>query len=449
MPCPTTITTPPSAKRPGRRLWLGTLLLSAPLLAQAASYFTWERVDLPVSSGASCGNGSPYRFFVNRTPLTTKTIVIMEGGGACYDQNACLWKGSFFGGSNSNGIATNYMTSLASNLKNTSGSPFAPINQGALGLTPFASRTSSSKVQTQAWNIVYMPQCTGDVYSGNKVNIYADADPAKPLTYFHRGDTNSRQVAQWIAANMPKPEHLLMYGFSAGALGVSAHYGDFRDAIQPVKSALLSDSGPLFVAPRSGTPEQYPSLPLHNKIRESWGLDGPEGLVTRLMNQYPGLGDANDMSTLNTGLARIFPNDRMGYTLLQADVVFSAYSYDKFFPEIKAESTIEKRNALRLVKWQQEIAPWLASMQPYPNVGYYIPYARPAVFHSHSTTMFSFNNTDIPEMGLKSITSFVDNLLDDSTPVVRAFEQSHAPKRPVIDSIANFFSNLVFVPLGL
>jgi hypothetical protein len=47
------------------------------------------------------------------------------------------------------------------------------------------------------------------------------------------------------------------------------------------------------------------------------------------------------------------------------------------------------------------------------------------------------------------VTSFVDNLLDDSVPVIRAYEQSQAPKRPVIDMLANFFSNLVFVPLGL
>ena len=27
----------------------------------------WEAIEAPASSGASCGNGSPYRFFVNRT----------------------------------------------------------------------------------------------------------------------------------------------------------------------------------------------------------------------------------------------------------------------------------------------------------------------------------------------------------------------------------------------
>ena len=64
-----------------------------PVMVHAA-YFKWETVELPASSGASCGNGTPYRFFVNRTPFTSKTVVIFEGGGACWDQNACLGKGN-------------------------------------------------------------------------------------------------------------------------------------------------------------------------------------------------------------------------------------------------------------------------------------------------------------------------------------------------------------------
>ncbi|RYE72055.1 MAG: pectinacetylesterase, partial [Oxalobacteraceae bacterium] len=40
-------------------------------IAAQAAYLKWEMVELPVSSGASCGNGTPYRFFVNRTPFTS------------------------------------------------------------------------------------------------------------------------------------------------------------------------------------------------------------------------------------------------------------------------------------------------------------------------------------------------------------------------------------------
>ncbi len=427
---------------------LGIGVLLAPVLSQAG-YFSWDKVELPKSSGASCGNGTPYKFFVNRTPFTTKTIVIMEGGGACFDQNACLWKGSFFGGSNPNGIPDNYMTGLVSSLENAAGSAYAPINGGALPLTPFASRTSSSKVQTQSWNIVYMPQCTGDVFTGNKVSVYNDADPAHPLTYYHRGDVNSRLVATWMAANMKKPAHLLMYGFSAGAIGVTAHYGDFRETIKPVEMSLLSDSGPLFDAPQSGSAEQYPSLPLHNRIRHAWGLDEPRGLLSRLLGQYPGLIDTRNLASLNAALPRQFPHDRMGFTLLQTDAVFAAYSYDKFYPQILSAPTIQQRNDIRLAKWQKEIGPWLHLIKPYPNVGYYIPYARPSVVHSHSTTMFTFNGTDIPELGLSSITVFVDDLLNGSAPVMRAFETSQMAHKPIKDAASAYLSDLLFVNLGL
>jgi hypothetical protein len=63
---------------------VGVTLLTG--LAAHAAYFKWETVELPASSGATCGNGTPYRFFVNRTPFTSKTVVMFEGGGACWDR---------------------------------------------------------------------------------------------------------------------------------------------------------------------------------------------------------------------------------------------------------------------------------------------------------------------------------------------------------------------------
>jgi hypothetical protein len=62
-------------------------------LAAHAAYYKWEVIELPASSGASCGNGTPFRFFVNRTPLTSKTVVMYEGGGACWEQETCANKG--------------------------------------------------------------------------------------------------------------------------------------------------------------------------------------------------------------------------------------------------------------------------------------------------------------------------------------------------------------------
>ena len=188
-----------------------------PVMVHAA-YFKWETVELPASSGASCGNGTPYRFFVNRTPFTSKTVVIFEGGGACWDQNACLGKGngalglSILSASNPNGVPADYMT----NLGNLFNGGMSGLALGGL-ITPFAMRNHPlQSVQTQSWNIVYAPYCTGDVHAGNKVTVYSDADPTKPLTYFHRGSINGEQIGKWMAANMPRADFLLITGFSAG-----------------------------------------------------------------------------------------------------------------------------------------------------------------------------------------------------------------------------------------
>src|SRR5262245_21421430 len=93
--------------------WLRRALTPALLVCAAspavAGYFTWETVTLPASSGASCGDGSPYRFFVNRTPFNKDLVVSYEGGGACWDQQSCLGQGAL-SASNPNGVPSDYLT---------------------------------------------------------------------------------------------------------------------------------------------------------------------------------------------------------------------------------------------------------------------------------------------------------------------------------------------------
>src|SRR5690606_31183395 len=191
----------------------------------------WEAVTVPPETGASCGNGTPFRFFVNRSTHATnknKTVVMFEGGGACWGQTQCqhILKDSQLGETNYNGVGTNYMSS-------TSG-----LALGSL-VTPFTRRLHPlQKVQTQNSNIDYVPYCTGDVHTGNKVVVYDDADPAKPMTYHHKGFKNGEAVANWLGRYLPKQDHLLVTGFSAGGAGATAAYGMIRLAMDPKLSAM-------------------------------------------------------------------------------------------------------------------------------------------------------------------------------------------------------------------
>jgi hypothetical protein len=418
-------------------------------MAASAGYFQWETVELPVSSGASCGNGTPYRFFVNRTPFTTKTVVIFEGGGACWAQNACQGKGGPIGlsiltASNPNGVPADYMTN-----------PLNVLNGGLSGLalgglvTPFSMRLHPlQSVQTQAWNIVYAPYCTGDVHTGNKVALYKDADPAKPLTYYHRGSINGEQIAAWLGKNFKQPEKLLVTGFSAGGAGSTANYGWLRLAMNPKKSALLADSGPLFNVNRSDTPEQSPSVLLHNKIRAAWGLDGPNGLVTKLITRYPQAGTVENVGSLTTGLAKVFPQDRFNYSTFQRDGIYSAFSYTDFYPEIAAAPSGEARDNLLNVKWMQEVNKWVEAMKPQSNIGYYVPYQRD-LLKSHTLTTLTFSGTAIQEANIDSLKTVVDNLIDGSGTPIRAFETAKNPQNTQTPGYIDALLAPIYSLLGL
>lgn len=392
---------------------LGATLLTS-VVAHAA-YYKWEMIELPASSGASCGNGTPYRFFVNRTPLTSKTVVMYEGGGACWEKATCENKGGVqLSAVNPDGIPTNYMSDWD--------------RQAHLGLvTPFTMRMHPlTAIQTQSWNIVYLTYCTGDVHTGNKVTTYSDDTGS--IAWYHRGAVNAKAVTAWMAANMPKPEQLLLTGFSAGGTGSTANYPQMRTGLNPKNSALLADSGPLFWTPRDSTPEQSPSLPLHSRIRGVWGLDEPNGMITELIAKYPTAGDANNLGTITYGLNKIFPKDRIGYAMFQEDTNYSAFSYEKFYPEISGAATPEARLAALNERWRLDINNLVAHMPSVaeaPNIGYYFPNYR-EINKSHCLTIVTFGDTGIKEKKLASVEVFLNNLLDNSgkTPVIRALELS-------------------------
>lgn len=376
----------------------GTLCVAAlalaPMLARAG-FFQWEMVET-TANGASCGNGTPYRFFVNRTPLNKDLTLVYEGGGACWDQRACLGEGKL-GATNPNGVPADYMQSI----------------NVAYGLvTPFSARNDPFQaVQTQSWNMVFLPYCTGDVHSGSKVTVYDDACPATPRVQHHAGQANIRAAAQWLRDNLGRPDKLMLTGYSAGGVGSTVTYGLVRDALEPRgASTLLADSGPVFPAPRSSTPDAHPSLLLHNTIRAVWGLDEPGGLVASYGATLPGF-DPDDFGSVNRALSMRYPDDRFGFMVFQADLNFSAFSYEKFYPDIPGAPTPRDYRDAIYSRWEPDIARWTAELSGLPNVMYHVPYLR-AFNDSHCLTIIDFSGTGIQELAIDSLASFVDAALD-------------------------------------
>ncbi|WP_339524053.1 pectin acetylesterase-family hydrolase [Pseudomonas sp. EA_35y_Pfl2_R111] len=376
-----------------------------------ANYYAWQTVQMAPQTGAVCGNGSPYKFFVNRVPNTRNTIIYLEGGGACWDYASCTGQSGIRGARNPDGIPNDYMSLL---------------NPGASLVSPFVVRLHPwTRVKTQNWNMVYVPYCTGDIYSGDKVAVYQDPQSQQaPLIWHHNGLRNMRAVVGWLKDNLPRPTQMLTTGCSAGGAGSLTNYAPTRQDIAPTRSFLINDSGPVFSAISGGGNEAYPSLPLQSFIRNAWGLDA--GPLTYLQSRLPGL-NLNDLGTIYPALSSNLAGDRMGHTHFWKDLNYSSYSYERFYPEIINAPNQAAKEALIHAKWDVDTGRLRNELANLPNVGGYFPQYR-AVNESHCTSIIEFANSDIQEQNLQ-LDDFVNNVMNGSGPVLDASEQSDTADR--------------------
>ncbi|MFC6980934.1 pectin acetylesterase-family hydrolase [Microbulbifer taiwanensis] len=206
-----------------------------------ADYDNWQKVDVPASTGAMCGNGSPYKFFVYRVPDTSNTMFYFEGGGACWDYESCSGAAGIRGARNPNGIPDNYVQNI--NLLDFQNS----ANLATAAVSPLIyTHHPYNQFKTGEWNLVYVPYCTGDIYVGDKTEIYEDATGQNPdLVWHHNGLRNVQAVTSWVKNNLQKPKQMVAAGCSAGSIGALLNYSKLRGDMDVDYGYLIDDSGPL------------------------------------------------------------------------------------------------------------------------------------------------------------------------------------------------------------
>ncbi len=280
---------------------------------------TWTWVPI---AGAVCSDGSPTGIAVE-TPSTPSgdVVVFLMGGGACWDVNTCFLL-------NTNGqVATP--------------GPFgeAQMQQQMPGLVPRSlfDRTLASNPYKD-FTFVFVPYCTGDVHTGDKVESY----PGAPRDWHHKGRVNLAADFGWMKANLGDPAKVVISGSSAGGFGSLLAFDMARTAWPSAKGYLVDDSGP----PLSNIPSTTVAA-----WYAAWDLGGA-------LTPLCGLECATDMSLVFPALQRKYPGDRLALLSSTQDATIRGFfgTFTSTPPFVTPMDATTFENALRALASQIEDA---------------------------------------------------------------------------------------------
>jgi hypothetical protein len=330
------------------------------------AYDTWIKIEPP---GMVCGNNTQYKLFANFSDKSDNLVVVFEPGGACWDYDSCTGKNGIRGAANIDGIPDDHW-------------------ELAQFISPFLSRFDDTN-PSRDWNMIYVPYCTADVHTGNKVATY-ESPSEPPVEFHHNGHAIAQSLVSYLDGEFTHVPKLLVTGCSAGGVGSLVNYRFLRNGIRAVKKGyMLDDSGPVF--PSTGY-----SQPLHAMIRAAWNLDS-------LTSAMPPSFTLDDMGTINTALADEFPSDRLATTFFRRDYNFSLYSYERFYGFPPKEELLSM--------WDADTQLLVQQYATRDNLKYFIPYFRD-INDSHCTTVLNFAGSDIQERDM-TLAQWVNDFVED------------------------------------
>lgn len=215
---------------------------SGPAFAELARD-TWSY--LPVD-GMACGNGSPTGIGVQPGADPTKLVVLVQGGGACWDALTC------------------FVLESASHVSTGWGEAQLLAEVSAFDGLPWFDRTDPANPWADA-TLALVPYCTGDLHSGDRVQTYNPLEPSRQV--HHVGGANLTAALDALGRGVPDAADVWAVGLSAGGYGVQLQADRFVDGFGSARVALLADGAPM-IEPVAGRWAQWGS---------AWGMRLPDG----------------------------------------------------------------------------------------------------------------------------------------------------------------------------
>ncbi len=234
---------------------------------------------------AFCANGTTTGIGANITDKSSKVVIYMMGGGACWDNLTC------------------YIAKTAANIE--SGYGEAQFANDAKNLTGSLFNRDDPQNPVKDASYFFVPYCTGDVHAGD--NPDAEYSGKKTL---HVGFKNMQAYVQRILATFPNAERVVLSGSSAGGFGAGLNWWQVQQAFGDVRVDLLDDSGPPLPSP-------YLSDSLEGQWRAAWNLNAtlPEGCTAC----------QTDLSGIFGFYAQNLPKNRAALLSYTHDQVIASY----------------------------------------------------------------------------------------------------------------------------
>ncbi|MBA3452472.1 MAG: hypothetical protein H0T42_05175 [Deltaproteobacteria bacterium] len=214
----------------GKRVWLIPALIAAcgdPSGTPDASGFdapaeAWTWVDVP---GMVCGDGSPTGIAINPTTRSAKLVIMVEGGGACWEAANCY------------GIV---VPVTSSHLDGFTAQTFASVRPAYFDSSWMFQRSDTASLFGDAtW--VFVPYCTGDLHAGTRENVYEALGQQR--TMHHKGASNMDAMLARID-DLAVSEVFAM-GVSAGGYGIQLNWDRIAAAFPGKTTHAFADGAQL------------------------------------------------------------------------------------------------------------------------------------------------------------------------------------------------------------
>jgi hypothetical protein len=233
---------------------------------------------------AYCRDGSRTGVAVNAHPGSTKLMIYLEQGGACFNEATC---------------AINPSSAIADTL-------LLGLFTGAAGV--FDRSHLDNPVRD--WNFVYVPYCTGDLHMGSKPDgLVPNVGPQRFV-----GFQNMKLFVPRIAATFPGATDVLLTGASAGGAGSFGLLEAVQAAFPQVRVKAINDAGPMLSSAVFGTCAQ-------DRIRDLWGLT--DTWLALCGAACPNKDDF--LQDFGVHLGEKFPDRPLGFLVGARDVSLRAY----------------------------------------------------------------------------------------------------------------------------